>query len=419
MNGIEIRFHFSRFSYRMAHHVAPKNNYSIVKSLDVSVERFLKEINDDEAFWVADFDRPRQSLNLWEEHLPNIKPFYAMKCCDEPQLLQFLAEQGIGFDCASQVEIQTMLKCGADPNKIVFSHPLKSVSALQYAKDEGVTRLVYDTEEELRKIMKYYPEAEVFLRVKPKFTNATIQLSNKFGCATEDVSHLLKITKELNANFIGISFHVGSLCDDLQTFKVAIEYAYSLKQEAEGLGLNVCFIDIGGGFLPPNEQSHFSFETIAQAINDAIDEYFPNDEIEFIAEPGRFISSEYMDLYLPVICSKNHNNDDGSISQSVFIPDGMYGSFNALTYDHAVPHFEVYQKDFKDEDEIQQMPTTLWGQTCDSADCIYENMPWPKLNIGDMLTIRKFSAYTYSPSSFFNGFHHHKVFYLNQEENTL
>ncbi|OHS93910.1 Pyridoxal-dependent decarboxylase, pyridoxal binding domain containing protein [Tritrichomonas foetus] len=398
----------------MAHHIAPKDNLSVVKALDDPVEGFMKEIEDDEAFWVADFNRPRESLDLWEQHLPDVKPYYAIKCCDEPNLLQFLADRGIGFDCATLDEIQRMLKCGVDPNKIVFSHPLKSVAALRFAKDEGVERLVYDTEDELRKIMKYYPDAEVYLRIKPKFSNAKIQLSNKFGAAPEDVHHLLKVTKEIGANFIGISFHVGSLCDDITTFKTALEYAADLKVKADDLGLKVCFIDIGGGFLPPNEKTNFSFQSVAAAINDAIDQYFPNDDIEFIAEPGRFISSEYMDLYLPVICAKEHQNDDGSITQSIFIPDGMYGSFNALTYDHAEPHFQLYpNEEVKEEKKIN---TTLWGQTCDSADCIYENMQWPKLNVGDMLTIRRFSAYTYSPTSFFNGFPHHKVFLLNRDE---
>lgn len=95
----------------------------------------------------------------------------------------------------------------------------------------------------------------------------------------------------------------------------------------------------------------------------------------------------------------------------------MYGSFNALTYDHAEPHFELCSfDDIKDEKKIS---TTLWGQTCDSADCIYENMQWPKLQIGDMLTIRRFCAYSYSPYSFFNGFHHHKVFYLNNDDENI
>ena len=54
--------------------------------------KIREKLDEDEAFWVADLNRPRESISLWEEHLPDIKPFYAMKCCDEPNLLKFLAD---------------------------------------------------------------------------------------------------------------------------------------------------------------------------------------------------------------------------------------------------------------------------------------------------------------------------------------
>ena len=123
--------------------------------------------------------------------------------------------------------------------------------------------------------------------------------------------------------------------------------------KAEEIGLNVCFIYIGGGFLPPNEKKNYSFQSVAQAINDAIEQYFPNNDIEFIAEPGRFIGSGYMDLYLPVIGTSDHQKEVGSVARSVFIPDGMYGSFNALTYDHTEPHFQLCPlEEVKEEKKI-------------------------------------------------------------------
>lgn len=399
----------------MAHNIPPPNNISVVPALDPPVQTFIQEVDEDVAFWVGNFDHPRESLNLFKTYLPKIRICYAMKCCNEMHLLKWLIKEGTGFDCASIHEMEKILGLGGDPNKMVFTHPLKPIRTLKYAKEKGIKRLVYDTEEELEKIMKIYPEAEVFLRVKPKFTNAKIPLSNKFGATPKGVHSLIQATKRLNAHFIGFSFHVGSLCDSQTTFKQALEYAAELKKEAEEAGLKVNFIDIGGGFFPPSSKTQFTFAQIAQAINEGIDEYFPEKDVDFIAEPGRFIGSEYMDLYCPVICAKDVEHKDGTISQSIFIPDGMYGAFNAIIWDHAQPHFELYRKNgtVNMDEKIQ---TTLWGQTCDSMDVIYENMQWPKLQLGDMLIIRKFSAYTYAPESFFNGFHHHRVFTLNADD---
>lgn len=392
-------------------HTAPADNYTRVSALDETVVDAQHKFDPDEAFWVADMDRVRTSIGLWEAHLPLVKAHYAMKCCDEPNLLQFLADRGFGFDCASQKELEQILDLGVDANRIVFSHPLKSQEALKYAKENGVERLAYDTEAELRKILRYYPEAEVFLRVKPKFSNAKIQLSKKFGASPDDVPNLLSLTAELGANFIGFSFHVGSLCDDINTFRTALQYVSELKQQAADLGLNTCFVDIGGGFLPPHAPANCSFAEITAAINESIDEFFGEDSVEFIGEPGRFIASEYMDLHLPVTCVKFHTNAHGERTQSVFVPDGIYGSFNALIYDHAEPHFEIHT-----EGESERLATTLWGQTCDSADIVYEDMMWPELEVGDLLSIRRFSAYTYSPTSFFNGFHHHRVVVIHEED---
>jgi ornithine decarboxylase len=297
--------------------------------------------------------------------------------------------------------------------RIVFSHPIKSRESLRYAKKHGVRRLVFDTIEELDKIMRFYPDADVFLRVKPKFSNAVIQLSKKFGAEVSEVSKILKHVQESAANFVGFSFHVGSLCDDITTFRTALQYVADLKTEAEELGLTTSFIDIGGGFLPPNAPANHSFASVASAIEEAIGQLFVPGEVEFIGEPGRFVSSEYLDLHLPVVCAKEQYDEKEELCQSVYIPDGMYGAFNAICYDHAVPHFEMHAEgaDFE-----KTVPTALWGQTCDSADCIYEDMRWPLLKAGDLLTVRKFGAYTYSPSSFFNGFGHHKVFMINREE---
>jgi ornithine decarboxylase len=379
---------------------------------DPVIQEIQKSVDEDEAFWVADLNVPRNCLALWEEYLPTVKMYYAMKCCDEPHLLRFLADRGIGFDCASKNELERILALNVNASRIVFSHPLKSIESLRYAKEYGVERLVFDSEMELKKIMRYYPSAQVYLRVKPRFSNAKIQLSEKFGAAPNDVNNLLSLTRDLGANFIGFSFHVGSLCDDVDSLTGAIQYVSELKAKAISLGLKVDFVDIGGGFYSPNSPTKLEFPGIAAGIEKAIREVFGDEGIEVIAEPGRFIAAEYLELNLPVIGIKRIEGNDGSIVQNVYLPDGIYGAFNCIPYDHAEPHFEIWTDDASEE----FVETNLWGQTCDSMDVIYRKMTWPRLKIGDLVTIRKFGAYTYSPSSFFNGFLHHRVFPINAKD---
>lgn len=399
------------------------NDIKVVDSLDPVAADFMKTLDCDQAFWIADFDRVRHELKLWQDNLSRVKPFYAVKCCNEPKLLQFLVKNyDIGYDCASIAELKMMVELGVNPaEQIVYTHPIKEIQSLKYAKEHGIKRLVYDTEDELKKIMKYYPEASVFIRVKPTFSNAKVNLSEKFGVAPEDVHHLLQVTKDLGANFIGIAFHVGSLCDCEKTFKIALQYASQLRDEAAKLGLKVSFVDIGGGYLPStSNDAHFSFPQIASAINDAINEYFPDNTVQFTAEPGRYIGSEYMDLYLPIICDKFEKNKQGVMTQHIMIPDGLYGCFLCGFHFHDdIIHYYVYPKTGEKIDVNARVPTILWGQTCDSNDCIYKNLSWPKLHLGDIIFIRKFSAYSYAPHSFFNGFPHHVIRYIHENDSEM
>jgi len=57
----------------------------------------------EDAFFVVDLGRVLHMHNMWRAALPNIQPFYAMKCNDDLMLLKSLAALGTGFDCASKV----------------------------------------------------------------------------------------------------------------------------------------------------------------------------------------------------------------------------------------------------------------------------------------------------------------------------
>lgn len=41
----------------------------------------------------------------WFIHLPDVHPFYSLRCNWDPVLLQLLADRGIGFSCSSRQEL--------------------------------------------------------------------------------------------------------------------------------------------------------------------------------------------------------------------------------------------------------------------------------------------------------------------------
>lgn len=53
---------------------------------------------------VVDVGRVFQLHTDWKEALPDVHPFYAVKCNEDKLLLKTLAALGTGFDCASKVQ---------------------------------------------------------------------------------------------------------------------------------------------------------------------------------------------------------------------------------------------------------------------------------------------------------------------------
>ncbi len=53
-----------------------------------------------------DIGRVIDLYDSWKIVLPNVQPFYAVKCNNDPVLLKILASLGTGFDCASKVRFR-------------------------------------------------------------------------------------------------------------------------------------------------------------------------------------------------------------------------------------------------------------------------------------------------------------------------
>ena len=62
-----------------------------------------------DGFYVVDLGTVITQMMKWRQHLPNVRPFYAMKCNPNPALLKMLSAMGAGFDCASAPEFMEIV----------------------------------------------------------------------------------------------------------------------------------------------------------------------------------------------------------------------------------------------------------------------------------------------------------------------
>jgi ornithine decarboxylase len=362
------------------------------------------EWEKDEPFYIVDLNNVILQYNKWTTKLPNIKPYFAIKSNPDLKIIKLLYTLGCNFDCASKNEIATIFNIGNDSSKIIFANPCKIPSHIAFARDNGVNLMTFDCVEELYKINKINPRAELILRLCVDDSDSICKFNSKFGCKLENIDLIFRTIQELNANLVGFSFHVGSGCQNANNYFKAIQdckfaYVLATKYDIETIKI----IDIGGGFPgSDNNLSKVTFDEICDNIIQAQNRFFKqkidSGEITFIAEPGRFFTECTHTLVMNVMAKKVENS-----IVKYYLNEGVYGSFNCLHFDHQTPQLNILPLD----EEIEKRPvlnSTFFGPTCDSMDFIYKDIPFRELDIGTWLYVKNFGSYTVAPSISFNGF---------------
>lgn len=366
------------------------------------INDFLEDNHNEKPFYIIDLGEITNSYSNWCRLLPEVKPYYAVKCNPNPVILEALASLGVNFDCASESEMKTIIEITKDPTRIIFANPCKMTSQIRYARANDVDCMTFDCEEELYKIKLYHPYAKLVLRLAVDDSQSKCKFNIKFGCKLKQVEELLTIAKTLKLDVVGFSFHVGSGCSSADIFYDAIGTCKTAVDIAKSMGIKISIIDIGGGF--PGVDKEVKFEDIARRVNDGIHEFFI-EEIEvnglrFIAEPGRFFAERTHTLVLNVIGKKLVTDDTTDDNINVYyLNDGIYGSFNCIYFDHSNPTILPFN-----ERDGKLQKSRLFGPTCDSIDLIAKEIMLPDLAISEIVYIENFGAYTVASSSNFNGF---------------
>lgn len=418
---------------------------------------FEQNQGSDNSFFSKDMGTVSRQYIRWENNLPEIRPFYALKCNPDPVILQTLACQGAGFDCATSAEIDLALSTGVSPEDVIFANPVKSAADIGFARSKSVKKMTFDNIDELRKIHKLFPEAELVLRLLPDDSGSLMRFGSKFGADEEIVPDLLSAALAMNVKVIGVSFHIGSGCYEPSLYDDALLMCKRVFDKAAEIGLPpMTFLDIGGGFpgAPENAPGdQLPFEKFASVIRVAMEKYFPSDkypEVQKIGEPGRYFASHCGVLFSRVVgkrAQRTTAEDQQDKRVLYYMNDGVYGSFNCIFFDHynpiPIPVSELFQPQQQAEEaatirvhapRTTMLPSpaapqqhamsgmatlaprtlgTFFGPTCDSLDKICEDHPTPELSVGDWVAFENMGAYTSAAASTFNGVPLAKVYHCH------
>ncbi|MCD6592653.1 diaminopimelate decarboxylase [Candidatus Bathyarchaeota archaeon] len=248
---------------------------------------------------------------------PRFQIHFSVKANISPSLLKVLQTEGAGADVGSSGELYVALLVGIDPSRITCNGPNKSEEFIMEAVKSG-SLLCVDNMDELELISKVSKRlnesAKVLVRVKPLSPRMTRDIyyhvkESKFGMPFEIAYEAFK--KALgtkNVEPVGLHFHIGTQilgADKAIAAAETMEFAAKLK---ENLGVNIEFLDVGGG-LPVTRPYGYGMgygtdawketlkhevslekhiEDMASAVKEKCEEHGLA-EPTIIVEPGRYL----------------------------------------------------------------------------------------------------------------------------------
>jgi ornithine decarboxylase len=372
------------------------------------IQEFLKNRREDGPCLVVDLETVRENYNAFAKALPDTRVFYAVKANPAPEVLSLLASLGSCFDTASVAEIEMVLAAGVTPDRVSYGNTIKKERDIARAFELGIRLFAVDCKPEVDKIARVAPASRVFCRILCDGAGAEWPLSRKFGCEPAMAVDVLEHAHKQGLEAYGVSFHVGSQQRNQHAWDKALASAAAVFKECGERGLNLSMVNLGGGFPTKYLKNVPTVRTYGNAIFKSLRKHFGNRIPETIIEPGRGMVGNAGVIETEVILvSKKAEEDD---VRWVYLDIGKFGGL-AETMDESIRYPIKTPRDGADTS-----PCVLAGPTCDSADVLYEKVPYQlpvSLEIGDKLLIEGTGAYTATYSSVaFNGFEPLKTYHI-------
>ncbi len=350
-------------------------------------------------FLVGDARLVGQRLDAFEAALPGVRPFYAVKCNSEPEVLSTVAAHGAGFEIASLGELEMLRRLGVEAHDVLYSNTVKPARHVSGAFAAGVWRFAVDSEGELEKIARCAPGAAVYVRIRVDDSSSVFPLSRKFGAEAHHARALLLQARMLGLQPYGLTFHVGSQCTATSAWVQALSSVGRLMRRLLQDGVRLEMLDIGGGFPARYGEPAPSITEIGAVVNRALDELLPYRPALVAAEPGRHIVAETAVLVAEVLGREVRAGEDW-----LYLDVGAYNGLMETQQTVGQWRFPLWSSR-ADHGAVEQVPFTVTGPSCDSSDTMFFGALLPiTMSEGDRIYVGSAGAYTLSYASHFNGF---------------
>jgi diaminopimelate decarboxylase len=346
------------------------------------------------AYVVAEDDlraQARAFTGAMARHHPAGEVIFASKAFPCTGVLRVFEEEGLSVDVASGGELDTALRAGFSPERIVVHGNAKSHEELQTATQLGA-RIVIDNRDELERLDALARPCLVLLRVTPgviadtHHSILTGHAESKFGFPLSDAPQALqRLQRAAWADLRGLHIHLGSQLFDLAPWREALKALAHLGPLPD--------LDLGGGLAVAytDHQRPPSPDEYVQALAELAG---PVQRLSI--EPGRALVARACVTLYTVEGVKDLMLADGP-ARFVAVDGGMSDNLRPMLYD------AVYEADLVDRMGAGGAPCAVVGKHCESGDVLIRETALPDPRPGDVLVTPVTGAYGYAMASNYNG----------------
>lgn len=353
---------------------------------------------------LRNIDRVRQALG------PETDLFFSVKANPSLGLCQLIAGQGVGAEIASIGELLLAQTAGFPAGKTIFAGPGKTVEELDLANQMGILAVNAESAGELRRLSQISRNAGrptgigVRVNLEQQVKGAQMRMgggSQQFGIDEELLDGLLEeFSEDPYLHFLGPHVYSGTQIFDVEALALHCHAVVDLALTMAGqMGRPLEMIDFGGGFGVPYFETtpEFDLERFGTLYREVVARCKSDPRLasaKLIVELGRYLMAEagvYVTRVVDVKVSRGKTFvvTDGGMNHHI-TATGNFGQVFRKAYPIAL---------LNRLDAPVQDPVTLVGPCCTPLDVIAQNLPFPQVNVGDLVGIFYSGAYGYSASS--------------------
>jgi diaminopimelate decarboxylase len=331
--------------------------------------------------------------------VPHIIAF-AMKANSNLAILRLMAREGSGADIVSGGELYRALKAGVPPSKIVFAGVGKNREEIRYALKSGILMFNVESSDELRTIDDVAAEmrtkARVALRVNPDVDPkthpyiSTGMKKSKFGISADRALEEFKLASSLkHIDVAGVHKHIGSQLTEIAPFVDALKKILELVEQLKGQGINLRYINIGGGLgITYSDETPPEPKDLSAAISPLLRDL----KGTLIMEPGRVIVGNAGALVTKVLYQKASDVKRFVIVDAAMndlLRPSLYGAFHEI-------------KPVRETPAAKSVTVDIVGPVCESGDFLAKDRAMPEVKTGDLLAVMSAGAYGFVMASNYN-----------------